>query len=55
MTLPHQPPIVPPPVTDPFDQGLPGKDAPFDPDLNPELIDSAEADRLAAGADPDEE
>ena len=49
----QQPPIVPPPADDPHvDDPRIEESVAIDPDIDPDLIDSAEADRIAAGAKP---
>jgi len=49
------PPLVP--ADDDLEQATIERDdeVALDPDVNDDLVDSADADRLAAGADPDEE
>ena len=49
----QQPPIVPPPADDPHvDDPRIEESVAIDPDIDPDLIDSAEVDRIAAGAKP---
>lgn len=49
------PPIVPPLGEEPQADPRVQEEIAIDPDVDPDLIDSAEADRIAAGAKPSDE